>query len=361
MVDLSGFRKMNIYFFGNEEEKEAFLREFVFAYFSRKIPGQYFVTREWNGGPNAEIVYYGKALLKEETEGEIKKYCRRKKLQWTGEELAENLGSYVKNQDNLLKMEKKDRVEILADNHLRVKDAPLDMAYYRRVYNSSEHVRLHFESRMLLQPLVEETLFKVREKKELLLFVIKLYQITMQLFEQGEKYAGMMYYSNIAGVFGIAREYGKEEAFRRYFEAEYEKLGMEAFEEMAFLKALLCKYRAVWETIYENSKELAEDGGLYEEGYYELARQEEQMKQNIKDIDSRFHQAFLKDERLHKIVSGRIHLTFRSVVNIFYGILPVLNLNFLDKNLCCYAIVRFTMEKYDTDWEEIMTERVIVV
>ena len=87
--------------------------------------------------------------------------------------------------------------------------------------------------------------------------------------------------------------------------------------------------------------------------------QEAQMQRNIRGIDSPFHQAFLKDKHLHEIVSGKVHLTFRSVTNILYNLMPALNITFLEKHFCSYAIVRYIMEKYHTSWQEIMAERVI--
>ena len=83
------------------------------------------------------------------------------------------------------------------------------------------------------------------------------------------------------------------------------------------------------------------------------------MQSNIRDLDSPFHQALRKDQHLHEMVSGKIHLKFRSVTNIMYNLMAALNISFLEKNLCCYGIVRYITEKYNTSWQEIMAERVI--
>ena len=96
---------------------------------------------------------------------------------------------------------------------------------------------------------------------------------------------------------------------------------------------------------------------LSEEGYYNLSEQEKQMIYNVSNINSEFHTAFINDEKLHDIVTGDIHLTFRSIVNILYNILPILNITFVEKNFCCYSIVRYVMAKYNTSWKEIFEER----
>ena len=220
-------------------------------------------------------------------------------------------------------------------------------------------MKLHFESKFLLQPLVEEALRTVGNKRDMLMLGMKMFQMTMELFDQGEKYASMVYFSNIEGFFGIARQYGKEPAFRKYFEGEYRRLAMDRFEETHAPGDLEGRFRKAWAQIYGRCAALAEEGKFSEEGYWQLKDQEAQMQRNIRDLESPFHQALRKDRRLHEMVSGQIHLTFRSVTNILYNLMPALNISFLEKNLCCYAIVRYIMEKYNTSWQEIMAERVI--
>lgn len=359
MVDLACYRKMNVYFFGNEAEKREFYLECICPFFSERKRDKYYATREWNGGANVEIVYEGEQIPKREMRKAITEYCKEKKLAWTMEEIEANLSSYKKNQMNLLQMEKKYKVEIKAENHLNITDRKLHMPYYQKVYNSSEHVKLHFESRFLLQPLIETALRKIKSKKEMNLFVMKLYQITMQLFEYGEKYASLMYVSNIMGVFGIAKQYGKEQAFLEFFENEYAKYDMSLLETMDSQKELVSQFEVAWMSIYEKCSLLVEENKLSEKGFYRLEEQEQQMRKNISGLESPFHKALYEDERLHDMVSSKTHLVFRSVVNIFYSIMPALNISFLDKNLCCYAIVRYIMEKYDTKWQQVMEERVI--
>lgn len=359
MEDLARFRKLNIFFFGNEEEKKEFYLDCVCKFMENERRGQYYATREWNGGPNVEVVYEGQEIDKVRFKKIIADYCREKELSWTKEEIEKNLESYRKNQSNLLQMEKKNKIEIYAENHLKIVESFLDMDYYQRLYNSSEHVILHFESKFLLQPLVEASLKKIKDKKMMHLLVMKLFQITMKLYEQGEKYASMVYFSNIEGVFGVAKQYGKAEAFRTYFEKEYQKYDMEHFEELELPDNLVERFEEAWRRIYENCAALVDNKQLVENGFYRLEDQENQMQSNIRDIESEFHQAFRKDEHLHDIVTGKVHLTFRSVTNILYNIMPALNISFLEKNFCCYAIVNYIMAKYHTSWQAIMAERVI--
>ncbi|MBR5960940.1 MAG: hypothetical protein IKZ98_08070 [Clostridia bacterium] len=359
MDTLANYRKMNIFFFGNEEEKKAFYLECICPFMEAHRKGQYYATREWNGGPNTEVVYAGEEIEGKVLRREIRRYCREKGLTWTAEQIQQNLKSYKKNQKTLLQMERKDRIPIRARNHLKVIQGAPDAEYYHRVYNSSEHVKLHFESKFLLQPLIEEALRTVQDKREMLLLAMKLFRMTMMLFEQGEKYASMVYFSNIEGFFGIAREYGKEPAFRQYFEGEYRRLALDQFNEARMPGNLEERFREAWEWIYKASAALAEEGKFSEEGYWQLKDQEAQMQSNIRNLDSPFHRAFRQDRHLHEIVSGKIHLTFRSVTNILYNLMPALNISFLEKNLCCYAVVRYIMDKYNTTWQEIMAERVI--
>ncbi len=359
MADLTCYRKLNVFFFGNEIEKREFYLNCICPFLEKNKKGQYYATREWNGGPNVEVVYEGGEIDKVELKGTIENYCREKNLSWTEEQIEKNLESYRKNQSNLLQMEKKNKVEICVENHLEIVESPLDLDYYKRLYNSSEQVKLHFESKFLLQPLIEVALEKLTDKKMMHLLVMKLFQITMKLFEHGEKYASMIYFSNIEGVFGIAKQYGKEEAYRTYFETEYQKYDMEHFEDLVLPENLEKRFEEAWGKIYEKCVAVVESDKLSEEGFYQLKDQEMQMQSNIKDIESEFHQAFRKDENLHDIVSGKVHLTFRSITNILYNIMPALNISFLEKNFCCYAIVHYIMEKYQTSWQAIMAERVI--
>ena len=359
MDKLTGFRKMNIYFFGNEEEKRAFYLDCICPFMEENRKGQYYATREWNGGPNVEVVYAGNEIDRNTLRRAVRHYCREQELQWTPEQIQANLASYKKNQETLLKMERKNRVPISARNHLKIVQGAPDADYYHRMYNSSEHVKLHFESKFLLQPLIEESLRTVRDKKGMLQLGMKLFRMTMLLFDQGEKYASMVYFSNIEGFFGIARQYGKEESFRKYFESEYRKYDLAHFDTMQLPGNLEERYAQAWKQIYAKCAELAEKGQFSEEGYWKLKDQETQMQSNIRDLDSPFHQALRKDQHLHEMVSGKIHLTFWSVTNILYNLMPALNISFLEKNLCCYGLVRYITEKYNTSWQEIMAERVI--
>ncbi len=359
MIDLKCFRKTNVYFFGNEAEKRTFYIACICPFFKEHKTGQYFAIREWNGGPNVEVVYHGEKINKKALRAAISEYCKKNNLSWSAEQIEENLCSYKKNQENLLKMEKKNKVEILSRNHLSICDRQLDIQYYKRVYNSSDHVQLHFESRFLLQPLLEEALVKIHNKQDMNLLVMKLYCMTMRLFEHGEKFASLMYVSNITGVFALAKQYGKEDAFRSYFESEYKKYPMEEFERVELDGLLLERFSAAWTQIYNNCVALVDGNLLSEKGYYRLGDQVQQARANIQGLESEFHQALIRDEHLVEMVSGKTHLVFRSIANILYNLMPSLNLSFLDKHFCCYAVVRFIMEKYDTDWKQIMNERVI--
>jgi hypothetical protein len=359
MIDLKCYRKTNVYFYGNEAEKRAFYIACVCPFFAEHKKGRYFAIREWNGGPNVEVVYYGEKINKKALRDAIVEYCKINNLVWSADQIEANLYSYKKNQANLLKMENKNKVEILDRNHLSVCDGQIDIQYYKRTYNSSDHVKLHFESRFLLQPLLEEALVKIHNKQDMNLLVMKLYCMTMRLFEHGEKFASLMYVSNITGVFALAKQYGKEDAFRSYFESEYEKYPMEKFDQVDLDGLLLERFSVAWTQIYNDCIALVDEDLLSEEGYYRLEDQVQQARANMQGLESEFHQMLVRDEHLIEMVSGKIHLVFRSIANILYNVLPSLNLSFLDKHFCCYAVVRYIMEKYDTDWKQIMNERVI--
>jgi len=357
MIDLRKYRKMNIYFYGNEEEKQAFFRECVCPFFRRKMVNRYFATRDWNGGPNVEIIYAGDKVEKKLIKKAITEYCQNNNLSWTEKQLEENIANYKKNQEKLAYMEKKEKKEISRENHLKITDRMLEMPYYRRIYNSSRHVQVHFESRFLLQPLIEDTLVSLPDKKMQLLLVMKLFQITMQLFEQGEQYASLMYVSNIQGVLGIAKQYQKQTAFIQYFEEQYGRFELEQMDQL-LPKDLVAGYTRAWQDIYQKCIELVSQG-LEERGYYKLVDQEKQLKKNISTVESDFHQAMLRDKNLHNLITSSVHLTFRSIVNILYSCMPAMNITFMEKQLCCYVIVRYTLEKYKTNWEQLMKERVI--
>lgn len=361
MIKLDKYKKAKIYFFGNEAEKQIFLKEFVGPYFRRKIPGRYFINRDWNGGPNVEIIFSSKLIDEVELQEAAASFCQEKEYSWTKEQIEENLVSYRKNQENLLKMERKNSIGIPIDrdNHLKVVVEPLIEEYYRSCYNSSEHVRLHFRSRFILQPLLERTLKKVTSKDALMIHIIHLYRITMNLFQYGEKYASVMYYSNIAGVFAIAKQYNTEHSLRDNYEKLYRRLDIDRLDKLPVDEKLLKDYQKVWATIYELSLKLYQNQGFSEEGYLKLGEQGDRMKNNVSGIGSEFHEAFISEESIDQMITSETHLVFRSITNLLYNILPTLNINFLEKNFCCYAITEYIFRCYNTSWKEIFKERMI--
>lgn len=358
MVDLKCFKKMNIYFFGSEAEKRDFYLYCICPFFEQHKKGRYFAAREWNGGPNVEVIYDGEKVSKRKLRSVIDAYCKKNNLSWSTKQIRNNLSSYRKNQANLLKMERKRKVRIFQWNHLKIRIRKLDMVYYRRTYNSSDHIKLHFESRFLLQPLMVEALMNITNKQDMNLLIMRQYLSTMRLFEHGEKFASMMYFSNIMGVFGVAKVYGKENAFRTYFKKEYSKYDISELEIKHAEGSLEQRFDVAWARIYQKCVELVDGNKLTERGYFDLRDQEARATSNMIGLESDFHQALLKDERLHDIISSKTHLVFRSIANILYNIMPSLNVTFLDKHFCCYAVVNYIMEKYNTDWKEIMAQRV---
>ncbi len=360
MKGLAEYRKTNVFFFGNEKEKKEFYVECILPYLQKNRSADYFTIRDWNGGPNIEIVYRGEKIRKGDLNRWIQNYIQKKKLSWSEEQIKKNLEPYVKNQGNLLKMERKTGSEVICDNHLKIRDRQLDMAYYRKVYNSSEHLRVHFESRFLLQPLLEKTMKESQNEESLNMVVVKMMQIVLQLFEHGEKYASMVFFSHLNGMYGLAKSYQKEEAFKEYFAKEYAKYDFSKLETGFGQDALIAGYQEAWKQIYRWCEEMVDQNKLSEKGFYKLSNQEKQLKNNIKDLQSDFHQRMYNDEDLHKMVSGRTHLIFRSLVNILYNVLPTLQIGFLQKNFCIYSILEHIKSKYDTDWNQIMDERKIV-
>ena len=75
MDKLAGFRKMNVFFFGNEDEKRAFYLECICPFMDTIRKGQYYATRDWNGGPNTEVVYAGEPIDVKALRHEIRRYC----------------------------------------------------------------------------------------------------------------------------------------------------------------------------------------------------------------------------------------------------------------------------------------------
>ncbi len=359
MKDLKNYRRLKVFFFGDEEQKKQFYIDCICPFMEKEKKGCYYAVRDWNGGPNVEVVYKGKPIDRKKVKRWVASYVRQNNIKFTTEEIEKNLSSYIKNQSNILVMERKDEIKIDASNHLCVSDCYVPVNYYKRVYNSSEHVCVHFESRFILQPIIEETLRSVTDKDSLRKIVMKLFQITMQMFDYGEKYGSMMYFSNINGVFAIAGRYGKEDAFRKYFEAEYKKMDLSDFDNFEIGKSLIEKYRNAWGKIHCMCVKLVKEKKLSEEGYFTLEDQEQLMISNTKGVDSEFHKAMMADEKLHEVVSNDLHLIFRSISNILYSVLPALNITFMEKQFCCYAIISFIMEKYDTTWQQIAKERKI--
>ena len=181
----------------------------------------------------------------------------------------------------------------------------------------------------------------------------------MRLFRYGEKYASVMYYSNIAGVLAIAKQYNTEQTLRENYEKLYQRLDIDQLDTLPVDEKLLKDYKKVWADIYELSLTLYQKGGFSEEGYLKLEEQGARMKNNVSGIGSEFHEAFISEEAIDQTITSETHLVFRSIANLLYNILPTLNINFLEKNFCCYAITEYIFRSYNTSWKEIFKERMI--
>ena len=181
----------------------------------------------------------------------------------------------------------------------------------------------------------------------------------MNLFQYGEKYASVMYYSNIAGVFAIAKQYNAESYLRENYKKLYNRLNIDRLDTLSVDEELLSGYRKAWTAIYELSLKLYQKGGFSEEGYLSVEEQGNRMKSNVSGIGSEFHELLISEESIDRMITSETHLVFRSITNLLYNILPTLNINFLEKNFCCYAITEFIAKKYNTSWKEIFKERII--
>jgi len=330
---------------------------FVIPYLQERLKGAYYISRDWNGGPNIEVIYRGKVEQCADMEQRLQVFCTDMGWQWSITEINNNLKKYRDTQENLLKIERKGLQEIDINNHLRVHINGLDLTYYRAIYNSSEHVWLHFQAKFLLEPLIEETLEHFGDRGELLIFVTKLYHMIMNLYEFGDKFASMMFYSNIAGVFAIAKEYGKETVIEANYMEQYSRLGLQHLEQFYEGDTLLNRYQKAWKQIYRECEKVYDANGYYEEGYLTIDAQGKQMIKNVNGIASEFHHNFVGQDNIDEVISGRLHIIFRSIVNVFYTILGPLNINFLEKNFCCYAVCHYVFDKYNTTWDQIMEER----
>ncbi|SHH58532.1 hypothetical protein SAMN02745135_01282 [Caloranaerobacter azorensis DSM 13643] len=362
---LKDIKIFKIYHFGNEQQKRRFIFECIIPFARENIYSNYFILREWNGGPNVQIVFANRNIdiyyLEKYLQKRVYEYNLEKFGEFSQDVIKENIQKYLRNAKIISQMERKTEEKIDLNNHLKVKVLDLDMDYYKRLYNSSAHLLLHIRSKFKLQPILEEILKRFKNKEnDKILFVLKNYHILLKLFEHGEKYASIVYYSHIAGMFAIAEQYGVREKFEEYYDSFYKALQVERLESLYADDPLLLECFNVWKDIYDETVVLFEQNRFAEEGYLSLEEQINMLKKNVSEINSEFHDVFVSNESVDDLVSSKEHMVLRSLVNILYSILPTINISFIYKHFCCYAMSRYIFEKYNTDWKTIFCERGII-
>lgn len=354
---LEDVKKIKIYFFGNETQKNSLIREFIIPFARKELKENYYINRDWNGGPNVEIMFSGEFTDIDKLQQHLNNYSLATYGEFHEDIIKENVGRYINANNTISEMELKKFEEIKLSNHLKVEFRTMDMDYYKETYNSLNHLLLHIKSKFMLQPLIEKTLYRFNKDEEKLIFVLKNFESILNLYEHGEKFASVMFYSHIAGMLAIAEDYGKKEIISNNYSNTYTKLKLDKLSDYYRDDELLNEYKKTWKDIYDNCGQLYDEDGFKEEDYLPLQKQGNKMKSNVSNINSEFHRELLKEENFDNLIESRDHIVLRSIANILYSILIPLNIKFIEKHFCCYAISRYIFEKYNTTWKDILLER----
>jgi len=56
-ISLEDFSVIKLYFFGNDEQKKKLLLDFIIPFSRENLQGDYYISKDWNGGPNIQIIF----------------------------------------------------------------------------------------------------------------------------------------------------------------------------------------------------------------------------------------------------------------------------------------------------------------
>ncbi|MBP3038188.1 hypothetical protein J9303_01530 [Bacillaceae bacterium Marseille-Q3522] len=358
MRSLEDVQEIRAYFFGNEAQKKHVYERFIIPYFQQaNIP--FHAERDWYGGPNYRVVTMDKKLDIALFKQAFVHYCNEQFGVLNEIQLQENVEAYVKNTAIVSQMERRENKAISIDRHLQVEYLPIDTNYVKKRFHSSNHFLIHTELLFIMQTFMNEHIhaFSSLSKEKQMEFTTRAFHDVLSLSKYEEKYAVLVYISNIEGVLAIAESLGMKERYLKIYNQMFDHLNPHSFflneEYQVFFGTAWMK------TIEKIHAKIAAQLSLLEadeERYFSHAEQHDLLLHNIKEIDSDFHNQLVA-KNIDKLLQHEEHQIFKVLINIIYKAIHMLGVRFNEKNADIYFVCRYVLERNDTTWDAILQER----
>lgn len=356
---MNHYLEVKAYFFGNELQKQQVYEDFILPYFTN-ILGKYCAERDWLGGPHYKIVLMQEELgILENFEVSFRDYCISHFGMLTDDEINENIKPYTKYNEVIPGMERRTPQPIDMNHHLTVTVSPYDEEYLKTTFNSMTHFKVHTEGLFKLQTLLHTHLKLMRslDRKTQLQYLTRMFDDVLSLSRFPRKYSVLVYLSNIEGVFAIADQYEKDISLRDRFENIYQELEINTgFSDGNYQNIIGEKWLEIITEISESIKKNLDKLSQSEEGFFSLEEQKQRLISNIGTIDSPFHQSLVGGD-LNQLLNHEEHKLFKHLINLVYKASHLLGFSFMEKNIACYAITKYILDKSSSSWEEILKER----
>lgn len=348
-------REIRLYFFGNELQKKEVYLSFVI----KELPfflEDYYVERDWLGGPNYRVITSDNDININFLEKQFQQFCLEKYGYIEKSTILENIEKYKNQSHNLAVIERRTKTDINIQNHLELKLQNVDEYYIKQRFNSLEHFNIHTQSLMKLQPFINKyiTYFTNLERLEKIKFTNELLYSSLVILKIPNKFSILTYVSHIEGMMAIAKQYGYYDQYIKIFEKFNDIIKNEDFSRlnMSFLRC--------WEeTLTEVLSDINMKIGMLkkdEKGYFTKEKQSILLKQNINEIESEFHNLLINNN-FEELSKQEEHIKIRILTNIIYKCMHMLGVTFNEKNISIYILVESILDKYNTNWKDIVIER----
>lgn len=357
ILNANDVQEIRAFFFGDETEKRKCYEQFIIPYFS-ELKVDYYVDRDWNGGPNYRVLVLGKPISVDDFRKAFSLYIQETFGKFEISRIKKNVVLYEKQKNNLGEMERRDVKKIELNKHSCVDSSTIDEIYVKQRFHSFEHFLLHTKSLCIAQKFVNRNLsfflYGSREKILIRLSVMLRNVLTFSKFEEGSSV--LVYVSNIEGVLAIAKQRDLKKQYEKAFNAVYDHLKTEldsAFKEKDDVQD---DWLDTMNSCFRNIEKNIDVMNVHTKGYYSQEDQRNLLLDNISTIESPFHTT-LKEKNLDKLLEHEEHLLFKVFMNVIYIIINQLGVNFNDKNIAMYMVIRSIFEETNGDWETALMER----
>jgi len=355
------YEQINAYFFGNEHQKKEVYVYFILPYLSKNsLAPDYYVRRDWNGGPNYKITAKYGTINSEAFQLDFSEHIQSA-YDLNNETIEHNLKKYQAFNETISGIEKQGYRKVKASKHGQVELSSYDEQYMKTVFNSRSHFFMQTNALCQLQPFVTKWAGELAEMpaEDRYMTVIKLMHAVLAYSGLDDVFSVLVYFSNSEGVLAVADQYGKRREMEEAFKQLYDRLPMNRVRETEpLLSGCLTMWKEAFDEINKQISTMINEKNIYEEGFYSRENQHQALMQNVAGLTSPFHQHFMQHD-VKSVTETVMHQRFRFLVNIVYQCLHMLDVTFKEKAFFCYALSRFLMEEKGTGWQQIVKERSI--